>query len=361
VRLCFISVGTFAHVGLYLEHFKAAGHDVSFVALSPSPPRGVPTYELGFGARRKWKYPLAMLAARRLVRALKPDVVHAHFATSGGLAGLVCGLHPTVVTVHGSDLAASGLSPLWRPVLRAVLEHADCVNAVSGDLGAMAARLGADPAKITTLTPGVDTGLFSPDARPRSPRAGRPARLFCPRRLDPECDPLTVIHAAAALRRSGLAFTLTMAGEGRLRSQVEAAAARLGLSDAVRFLGHVPHADMPALLREHDLYLSASLRDGASLSLLEAMAAGALPVVSRIPANTAWLDHGAGGLFHTPGDAEDLARRVVEALGRPGFAAAAAALNRARVLERGDRAVNMARLEEVYKTLAARGRIHGNA
>lgn len=354
MKLCYISAGAFAHVGHYLDHFKAAGHDVTFIALSPSPPRSVPTYQLGFGSYSsesgKWKYPLSMLAARRLVNKLKPDVVHVHYATSGGLAGLICGFHPTVVTAHGTDLTAGARSPVWRPLLKAVFDHADCVNAVSRGLREMAVGLGADPAKVAELTPGVDTALFSPGPRRA---ADGVLRLFCPRRLDPECDPAAVVEAAALLAGRGLDLRLTLAGGGRLREKVETLVRARGLERRVEFLGDVANSLMPSLLRAHDLYISASWWDGTSLSLLEAMAAGLFPVVSRIPANEDWLEHGRDALLHAPGDAADLARMIERAWAQPDLRAAAAARNRARVLERGDRTANMARLEALYRRLAA--------
>lgn len=81
-------------MGAYLTYFREAGHEVSFIALSPSPERRVPTYDTGLGRKYsategQWKYPISMLRARSLVRKLRPDIVHTHYVTSGGLAGLV--------------------------------------------------------------------------------------------------------------------------------------------------------------------------------------------------------------------------------------------------------------------------------
>ena len=359
MRICFLSAGNFAHVGPYLDYFKEAGHDVRFLALSPSPPRSVPVYDLSVGGGYdaeggKWKYPLSMLRARALIRRLKPDIVHAHYATSGGLASLVCGHHPTVVTAHGTDLAAGVESPVWRTLLKATFDQADCVNAVSEELKTLAVGLGIAPAKIEVLTLGVDTQRFS--LEPRAPQPGRPLRLICTRRLEPVYDPATIVEALALVRAAGLPFSMTFAGEGGLRAGIQALASRLGLGAEVSFLGEVDHAALPDLLARHDVALSASRRDGTSLSLLESMAAGLFPIVSDIPANRAWLENGAGGLLHRPGDPRDLARLILELGRRPGLIAPAARTNRARVMAGGDRRRNMARLERTYLELLARAR-----
>jgi L-malate glycosyltransferase len=359
MRLCFVSTGAFAHVGHYLEHFQAEGHDVRFIALSPSPARPVPTYDLSLPGRYsstegKWKYSVSVLRARALIRALEPDLVHAHFATSGGLAALVSGFHPCVVTAHGSDLAAGIRSPLRRGLLRAVFGSADCVNTVSEPLKALALELGVPEDKVLALSPGIDAARF---ALPRRPGPRGVLRLVSTRRLDPECDPLTIVAALRELARRGVEFSMIFAGDGRLRARARIFASQLGLADRVSFLGPVPQSELPALLARRDVYLSASLWDGTSLSLLEAMAAGLLPVVSRIPANEAWLEDGRTALFHKPGDVRGLAEALEAVSRRPELAASAAPLNRARVLTHGERRSNMSRLEDQYVELLRRGRL----
>jgi glycosyltransferase involved in cell wall biosynthesis len=147
---------------------------------------------------------------------------------------------------------------------------------------------------------------------------------------------------------------MTFAGDGPLKPELEALAARRGLHGRVKFLGTLGNAALPALLREHDVYLSASRSDGTSLSLLEAMATGLFPIVSRIAANSAWVEDGVGGLLHRVGDPLGLARRVGELARRPELAVSAARLNRDRVLRLGDRTTNMRRLELLYRELIAK-------
>ena len=353
MRICLVSAGAFAHVGAYIDYFKDAGHDVRFVALSPSPPRPVPTYEVGVGMGRRSQYAVGMLRVRALIRRLRPDVVHTHYATSGGLAGLVSGYHPTVVTAHGTDLATGVRSPARRALLKAVFARADCVNPVSEELRTLALELGVDPAKVLVLTLGVDTTLFA--FRPPAPlQPGRRLRLICTRRLEPVYDAATIVEALALLKREGVPCRATFAGDGPERPALERLAAARGLgADDVVFLGEVAHDSLPDLLRGHDVYLSASRRDGTSLSLLEAMSCGVFPIVSDIPANAAWLKDGVGGFFHRAGDPADLARRVAEFARAPGVAAAAARANAAVVARSGDRAKNMGKLEERYAALVA--------
>lgn len=355
MRICFIGHGQFTHIDAYLDYFKNAGHDVHFVCLAPGPERGLPTYNVGFGkkysaSKGKWKYPLSMLRAKRLLRRLKPEIVHTHYATSGGLTGLVCGFHPTVLTVHGSDLTVGIKSRIWRPLLKVIFKHTDCINTVSKDLRDMVLSLGISPDKIEILTLGIDTKRFSFVERPII-NPSRVLRLVCTRRLESIFDHHTIIEALLLLSKKGVEFQMTLVGDGSLLNELKQQVKDAGLVNSVNFMGRVDNNNLPEILHKHDVYLSASLWDGTSLCLLEAMATGLFPIVSNIKANAAWLEHGVDALLHKIGDADDLANCTMQLLNQPKIAKKAAQRNRDRVVENGDRNNNMKRLEFVYENL----------
>jgi len=360
MRICFISLGTFTHVGPYIDYFRQAGHDVSFVSMSPGPERGVPTYNVGIGRKYsesegKWKYPISMFRARRLIKRLTPDIVHAHYVTSCGLTALICGFHPTVVTAHGSDLTVGIKSRIWRPLLRRIFEFSDCINTVSTDLQNMVESLGISSDKIETLTLGIDTEKFSSVERPQIDKY-RALRLVCTRRLESVFDHHAIIDALVLLKEKGFRFEMTFVGNGSLVGELTQRVKEVGLDDSVNFEGRLDNHDLPEVLSRHDVYLSASLWDGASLSLLEAMATGLFPIVSDIEANSAWLKHNVDGLLHKVSDPDDLAKCILHLCSHPELAAGAVRRNRERVVESADRGKNMKRLEGIYKDLAAKRR-----
>ncbi len=358
MHICFISLGTFTHIGSYIDYFKQAGHEVSFVSMSPGPERGVPTYNVGLGRKYsetegKWKYPISMLRARRLIKRLKPDIVHAHYVTSCGLTALVCGFHPTVLTVHGSDLTVGIKSRIWRTLLRRIFEFSDCINTVSKDLQNMVESLGIGSDKIKSLTLGIDTEKFTPVERPGIDKS-RMLRLVCTRRLESVFDHHTIIDALVILRERGISFEMTFAGDGSLREELTQRVKDVGLDDYVSFAGRVDNDRLPEVLGRSDIYLSASLWDGASLSLLEAMATGLFPIVSDIKANSAWLKHSVDGLLHKVGDPDDLAKCILKLCDQPELAVGAAKSNREKVVKSGDRKTNMKHLEGIYEKLVAK-------
>ena len=110
---------------------------------------------------------------------------------------------------------------------------------------------------------------------------------------------------------------------------------------------------MPALLASADIYVAATLSDGASISLLEAMASGLFPIVTDLPGNREWLTGDGDGPLN-PGDDARLASRLEQAICDPSLRASAALLNRRTVEARGEREVNLARLGTIYDALRDR-------
>ena len=146
---------------------------------------------------------------------------------------------------------------------------------------------------------------------------------------------------------------MTFAADGRdlaaLRRDVDAR----GLGSRVRFLGGYTPAELPALLADADVYVSASLWDGTSPALLEAMAAGVFPVVSDCPANREWLSGRGDGLFFPPDDVDALVAALRRALADPASWDAARPRNQALVRARADRETNLTLLGTHYERLVA--------
>ena len=119
------------------------------------------------------------------------------------------------------------------------------------------------------------------------------------------------------------------------------------------FVGRITPAAMADWLGRAEFVVSASRSDSTSQSLLEAMAGGAVPIVSDIEGNRAWVRDGEGARMFAPGDDRGLARALREAWRDPAWAERARRLNRERVERDGDAARNMQRIERLFDSLAA--------
>ena len=100
-------------------------------------------------------------------------------------------------------------------------------------------------------------------------------------------------------------------GFGSLENKLRELVKELKLEPVVIFIGSVPNEDMPAFLNARDLYVSSSLSDGTSLSLLEAMACGLPVVVTDVPANLEWVVNGENGLVVPRRSINELAMAII--------------------------------------------------
>ena len=93
---------------------------------------------------------------------------------------------------------------------------------------------------------------------------------------------LDLIEVARLIRNRGVRFELTVVGDGPAREDFLSLGRELLLSRQLRYIGTVPNTELPALYRTSDVLLMPSAFEGLSVAMLEAMAAGVVPVVSGI-------------------------------------------------------------------------------
>lgn len=110
--------------------------------------------------------------------------------------------------------------------------------------------------------------------------------------------------------RLGCGFTLDIAGDGECRESVAAYVRDTGLGERVRVLGYVANDDLPQIHRRADVYLSFSETEASSLSMLEAMANGCVPVVTAVSGAESIVADGVNGYVCPVGDLDGLVARI---------------------------------------------------
>ena len=129
-------------------------------------------------------------------------------------------------------------------------------------------------------------------------------------RLTEQKGQRTLLQALASLAQSQPNLVAFLAGDGPMRAELEAEAARLGLSDRVRFLGI--RRDRATLYAAMDVFVLPSRWEGLSLALVEALGTGLPVVATDVGGNPEVVRHGETGLTIPPDRPDALA----DALGR---------------------------------------------
>ncbi len=145
-------------------------------------------------------------------------------------------------------------------------------------------------------------------------------------------------------------YSCDIVGEGPRRAGLERLRDELGLTDRVHFHGQLAGHEVERIVGRAHVYVSLAESDGTSLGLLEALALGAVPVLSDIPANRPWVSHGETGVW--PARPRGRWRTIQRA--RELSSGDAPARNLRLVSERGDREANLSAWAVSLEGLVAR-------
>jgi glycosyltransferase involved in cell wall biosynthesis len=234
----------------------------------------------------------------RWLRQVQPDWLHAHYLTSHGTLAWAARHFfrvpgRLVGSAWGSDiLVTPQRGGAWRWVTTQVLR--DCALATS-DSQVMARRMHELGAGDVMVFP------FGLESMPPAPSAKDADLVFANRGLEPIYAPGRVLQVFADLARDQPALRLVVANDGSLRGALQAHVAAAGLADRVQFVGRLDAAEQARWYAQAQWYLSLPLSDSVSVSVLEAMAHGCIPILSDLPANRELVREGDNGLILAAG------------------------------------------------------------
>ena len=223
--------------------------------------------------------PWAPWRLARAIRQHEADIVHTHLVhagIAGKLAAAIAG-RPVVTTRHYARNAKHDTA-LYRLEHYLTRRYAARVVAVGEQVRHhLVSRSLADPSRIVVHRNAVDLGAFS--ERRRRDTSGGDFLIGTMGRLHPVKAHEVFLKAMAHLHRRHPGVAAAIVGGGQRRATLEALSRDLGLEGVVRFVGPVPHEDVPSWFDRFDVFVLSSDWEGLPMVVLEAAAAG-LPIVA---------------------------------------------------------------------------------
>lgn len=114
-----------------------------------------------------------------------------------------------------------------------------------------------------------------------------------------------------ALENAGVNYVLDIAGAGKYGEELASEITARHLEMKVHFSGLLPNTEMPSFWLEHDIFINISDFEGAALSMLEAMAYGCVPVVTRVAGTQEFVIHTQAGFVRDLNDISGLAEDII--------------------------------------------------
>jgi glycosyltransferase involved in cell wall biosynthesis len=313
VRICFFADGESIHTIRWCKHFHSLGHEVHLISFKKADIEFVYVHHIKTDkievSGGNWRVLLKFRQVKSIINKIKPDIFHAHYATSYGVTGALVGFHPYIITALGSDVLISpSQSLIYRLLLKFAFSKADWITAMSDQMTAAISQLGVSSQKISTVPFGIDPGIFNNNKR------ALPVNDFVitsTRNFEEIYNIPHLLRAVALVKDQIPQVRLNLIGDGTQREVLKKQVKELGLESITNFFGRIPQHEIASVLNRSHLFITVSLSDGNNISLNEAMACGALPIATDIPANKQWIEHHKNGFLIPINDIDGLAKTIM--------------------------------------------------
>ncbi|MCL4300781.1 MAG: glycosyltransferase [Anaerolineae bacterium] len=371
MKICYLANGNSIHTQKWVNFFANKGHEVYLISLRANGAdnlqkiklyplkliRTTGTVELPHSIRLM-NFPWVIIQVKRIIKKIRPDILHAHYATDYGFMGALSSFHPFVLTAWGSDiLFGPQESSFQRWAVRFTLKRADSITCDADHLTDAVVDLGAIAEKIELIHFGIDTDRFK--ARPKNETllaklqlAPNTPTVISLRSLNPIYDLESLIKATPLILAQVPETKFIIVGDGEQKAYLKELAVSLGVEGKINFVGLIPNNELTDYLSLADVYVSTSLSDaGLASSTAEAMACELPVVITNFGDNPKWVNEGQGGFLVPLKSPVALAEKVSFLLKDEETRKKFGQINRSIIEERNDYYREMKKVECIYQTL----------
>lgn len=309
--ICFLAGANSIHSYKWIKYFSEKGHKVHWVSFTENNQgaiNGVCFYQIND------PFPFNFFKLKKLVKNIKPDIFHAHYAGVNGFVASLINYHPFVLTAWGSDILFAGVSKIKGPFVKYALKKADLITSDAKHIKNAILNFNINTAEIKIVCFGIDIKKFAPGDN--SQKTGN--KIISLRSFEPVYNIETLIKAIPLVLKEIPNAKFILAGKGSEEENLKELAKRLGVLDAISFVGIISQNNLPKYLQESSVYVSTSLSDaGIASSTAEAMACGLPCIITDFGDNKEWVEDGKSGFLMPARDYKFLAEKIIYLLKNP--------------------------------------------
>ena len=366
MKILFLSDGSSVHTKRWVNSTVENGNIVHLFSLSPVNAADYPARDFTFtdfalqkraGGFSKLKYLKVLPELKKIVREFNPDILHAHFATSYGLLGSLCGFHPFILSVWGSDVFDfPQKSFLHRALLKHNLKAADKILSTSNIMAVETKKYTDKEIEVTPF--GINTEQFKPEKVSRAdstPFAEEDIVVGTIKWLESKYGIEYLIRAFSTVvsRHPELPLKLLIVGDGSERQNLENLVRELGLDGKVFFTGRAEYSKVKYFHKVIDVYVALSILDSESfgVAIVEAESCGKPVVVSNVGGLPEVVEDGVTGFVVERKNAEAAAEKLEKLVLDPDLREKMGKAGRERVMKFYDWNENVAQMMKIYNEI----------
>ncbi len=290
-KLLLVSSNTI-HTYKYLQLVEDYFDEILVITNQKSTDYDYPTVELSFNLKIKNLFS-TVKEIKKQIDLFQPSIIHVHQANSYAFYTFLAhkkSIVPTVLTAWGSDvLLLPKSSFLLKKMVQFNLRNADFLTSDSTFMAAEMKKLATLKSEILIANFGIDV----------TPIACEKENIIYSNRLHKKLyrvDKIIEAFARFKENKERKDWRLVVAATGTETENLKDKTNKLGLTDAVEFVGWIQKEDNEKWYSKAKIWVSIPESDATSISLLEAMACGCIPIVSDLPANREWIESGINGI-----------------------------------------------------------------
>lgn len=242
------------------------------------------------------------------IRAWKPQIVHAHYATSYGILGALAGFHPYIISAWGSDvLEFPHRSFVNKLMLKYNFRKADYIFATSRILVSELKQYTGKP--VRQIAFGIDMDHFKPAevAAPVFPKGSLVVGTVKSLETMYGTDILIKAFAQVKARHPDKMLKLLIVGKGTRAEEYKALAASLNLSADALFTGKVKYEEVLGYHNTIDIFVNVSRNESFGVAVLEASACGNPVIACNVGGVKEVVQNGVTGFLVEKEDVEGTA------------------------------------------------------
>ncbi len=288
MKICYLADINSAHTHKFLNYFVKKGYDIHVISLGKGEYNGVKVHSLdiednvmkGKSEKGKVGYLKKIKKVKELINEIKPDRLHAHYASSYGLLGALANYHPYIISVWGSDVYDFPIkSPIHKMIIKYNLKKADYILSTSNVMKKETEKYTNKEIKVTPF--GVDINKFYPNKVESDEII-----IGTIKTLEEKYGVQYLVKAFKQVKEENkdLDIKLRIGGKGSQEDYLKNLCRELNIENDVTFLGFVKPDDVIKEFQRFDISVFPSTLDSESFGVaaVESEACGTPVIVSNV-------------------------------------------------------------------------------
>ncbi|RDY25013.1 glycosyltransferase family 4 protein [Romboutsia maritimum] len=358
--ICYLADASNPHTIKWCNYFKSKGYDVNVISLNEGSIEGVKVYNFGFNVKelknaspfRKVKYISVIGEIKKIINEIKPDILHAHYASSYGLIGSLLNYKPYVISVWGTDIydfPNGGF--IQKLIIKHNLKKADYIFSTSKD---MARETNKYTDKKIYITPfGIDIDVFKSMKIEENTTIEKPFIIGTIKTLEKKYGINYLIRAFKLVKDQykDKKIVLKIAGSGSQMDNLLNLTKELGIDKDVDFLGRLPLDEVSKTFNTFDIAVFPSLRESFGVAALEAQACEIPAIVTNVGGHPEVVLNNKSGIIVESENEEQLKDAIIKLLENQDLRNNMGKTGRKFVKENYEVNLNFNDIEKIYENI----------